>query len=177
MTRKIPNAELGRLSTEEFRGAEKFPFVLVLDNIRSMNNIGSMFRTADAFRIEEILLCGITACPPHREIQRSALDATESVTWRYFEHSREAVEYLRSQGYSIYAVEQAEPRIFLNEMQVIPGQRIALIMGNEVHGVDDELLDLADGCIEIPQYGTKHSFNVAVSAGIVLWELFNKLKQ
>lgn len=174
MLRKLGNEELGRMSADEFKAAEKFPFILMLDNIRSMNNIGSMFRTADAFRIEELLLCGVTACPPHREIQRTALDATESVSWKYFEHSADAIPYLREKGYRIYAVEQAEGAVPLHQLQPVPGERIALIMGNEINGVSEELMELVDGCIEIPQFGTKHSFNVAVSAGITLWDLYSK---
>lgn len=172
--RKLSNEELGRMDADAFKGSEKFPFVLVLDNIRSMNNIGSMFRTADAFRIQELLLCGLTACPPHREIQRTALDATESVDWKYFNETREAIPYLRQKGYRIYAVEQATPSIPLHTLHIAPGEKIALIMGNEVNGVDEILLPLVDGCIEIPQFGTKHSLNVAVSTGIVLWDIFTK---
>ncbi len=172
--RKLSNDELDRLDVEAFKDAAKFPFILVLDNIRSMNNIGSMFRTADAFRIEELLLCGLTACPPHREIQRTALDATSSVAWKYFNETREAIPYLRDKGYKIFAVEQADPSQLLQFVQPVPGEKIALIMGNEVNGVDEILLPLIDGCIEIPQFGTKHSLNVAVSTGIVLWDLFNK---
>jgi tRNA G18 (ribose-2'-O)-methylase SpoU len=174
MPRKIPNDELGRLSIDGFKNAGKYPFILVLDNIRSMQNIGSIFRTADAFRIEGLLLCGITACPPHREIQRSALDATESVDWKYFENTADAITYLRSLNYTIYAVEQADPMIPLQQFELRAGQKTALILGNEINGVDEGLLKLVDGCIEIPQFGTKHSLNVAVSAGIVLWDLFVK---
>lgn len=174
MLRKLGNDELGRLSAEEFKNSEKFPFILVLDNIRSMNNIGSMFRTADAFRIEEMLLCGVTACPPHREIQRTALDATESVAWQYFAQGTDALDYLKAKGYKIFAVEQAEGAVLLNDMKFTPETKIALIMGNEINGVDAELMKMVDGCIEIPQFGTKHSFNVAVSAGITLWDLYTK---
>ncbi len=174
MLRKRSNEELGRLDAGQFKSAEKYPLVLVLDNIRSMNNIGSMFRTADAFRIEEMLLCGLTACPPHREIQRTALDATESVSWTYYSHTTDALAYLKKKGYRIYAVEQAEGSVPLNAFQPAPDEKIALIMGNEINGVDDALMDQVDGCLEIPQFGTKHSFNVAVSAGIVLWDLFTK---
>lgn len=174
MIRKIPNHALGRLDVAAFRNAPKFPFILVLDNIRSMQNIGSLFRTADAFRIEEILLCGITACPPHREIQRAALDATESVCWKYFEHTRQAIDYLRDKKYTLWAVEQTEPGILLQDTSLLPGQATALIFGNEIHGVDENILPLTDACISIPQFGTKHSLNVAVSAGIVLWDLFRK---
>ena len=174
MFTKIPNEALRRLDIESFKKAEKFPIIIVLDNIRSMQNIGSMFRTGDAFRVEEILLCGITACPPHREIQRAALDATESVSWQYFETTRQALEYLKSKGYTIYAVEQASPAVALQDLRVSEGQKAAFVFGNEVDGVDERLFDLVDACIEIPQFGTKHSFNVAVSLGIVLWGLYEK---
>lgn len=174
MLRKLGIDEMGRLDVAGFKAAEKHPFVLVLDNIRSMNNIGSMFRTADAFRIEEILLCGLTACPPHREIQRTALDATESVDWTYFEHTADAIAHLKTRGYRIYAVEQAQGASLLCDFRPAKEGKIALILGNEVNGVDEALLEQVDGCLEIPQFGTKHSFNVAVSAGIVLWDLFSK---
>jgi 23S rRNA (guanosine2251-2'-O)-methyltransferase len=170
--RKLANTEMGRLSIDEFKSAPKFPFVLVLDNIRSMSNIGSIFRTADAFRIEELLLCGITACPPHREIQRTALDASESVKWKYYEHTESAVRHLHKHDYAVYAAEQVEGSILLQDFKPVTGKKIAVIMGNELHGIDDNILSIVDGCIEIPQYGTKHSFNVAVSAGIILWDLF-----
>jgi 23S rRNA (guanosine2251-2'-O)-methyltransferase len=173
--RKLGNDELGRMNIEEFKQSQKFPFVLVLDNIRSMNNIGSMFRTADAFRIEEMLLCGLTACPPHREIQRTALDAAESVAWKYFEKTLEAINYLREKKYLIYAIEQAEPSLSLYKFRPTVNQKIALIMGNEINGVDEQLIPYIEGCIEIPQFGTKHSLNVAVSAGIVLWDVFSKV--
>ena len=172
--RKLSNGELGRLSIEEFKTAPKFPFVLVLDNIRSMSNIGSMFRTGDAFRVEELLLCGITACPPHREIQRTALDAAESVSWQYFEQTILAVKYLHKKGYAVYAAEQASKSVLLQDFQPVSGKKIAVIFGNELRGIDDQILSVVDACIEIPQYGTKHSFNVAVSAGIILWDLFYK---
>jgi 23S rRNA (guanosine2251-2'-O)-methyltransferase len=174
--RKLANSELGRLTIEGFRSAPKFPFVLVLDNIRSMNNIGSIFRTADAFRIEEILLCGVTACPPHREIQRTALDAAESVSWQYFEQTSLAVTYLRKKGFEIYAIEQTDNAVFLQDIKPEKKTKTAIILGNEINGVDEQLLPLVDGCIEIPQFGTKHSFNVAVTAGIVLWDFYSKTK-
>jgi tRNA G18 (ribose-2'-O)-methylase SpoU len=170
--KKLSNEELGRMDAAAFKAAEKFPFIIVLDNIRSMNNIGSIFRTADAFRIEELLLCGLTACPPHREIQRTALDATESVSWTYFEETAQCIPYLRSKAYRIYALEQAVPSVMLQDSGLEAGEKIALIVGNEIDGVDEKLLPMVDGCIEIPQYGTKHSLNVAVSTGIALWELF-----
>jgi 23S rRNA (guanosine2251-2'-O)-methyltransferase len=172
--RKLANNELGRLSTAEFHAATKFPFILILDNIRSLHNVGSVFRTADAFRIEELLLCGFTGCPPHREIQRTALDATESVKWKYFETTLQAVEYLHERNYKVYALEQTDSSILLQNFKIPEKDRIAIILGNEISGVEENLLPHIEGCIEIPQFGTKHSFNVAVSAGILLWELFNK---
>lgn len=172
---KLKNDELNRMSIDEFKNSQKHPFVIVLDNIRSMNNIGSIFRTADAFRVEEMLLCGITACPPHREIQRTALDAAESVSWKYFDNTISAIEYLRKTEYSVYAIEQTTNAIDLQNF-IPEKEKIAFIFGNEVNGVDDKLLSIADGSIQIPQFGTKHSFNVAVSAGIVLWDIFTKKK-
>ncbi len=173
--RKTANDELNRLTTSEFREASKLPVRVVLDNIRSQHNIGSVFRTADAFLLEGIYLCGITATPPHREIHKTALGATESVEWSYYPTTLEAVESLRTKGYSIWVVEQAEGSQMLQNLVLPFNQPIALVFGNEVNGVDDVIMELADGCIEIPQYGTKHSLNIAVSAGIVIWEVFNRL--
>lgn len=167
--------ELGRKTTAEFHNSEKFPLILVLDNVRSMMNIGSVFRTADAFLIESILLCGITATPPHREIQKTALGATESVNWMYFEKTTEAVQFLHERGYQVFALEQADSSIDLKSFAPQKNQSFALVFGNEVKGVDDEVLKVCDGCIEIPQFGTKHSLNVAVTAGIVVWDLYSKL--
>lgn len=172
--RKLLNRELGRLTPDQFRNSEKAPFSIVLDNVRSQNNVGSVFRTADAFRIRKIYLCGITACPPHRDIQKTALGATESVEWSYHETTQEAVNILKSEGYRIIAVEQTEGSIPLQDMNVVPGHKYALIFGHEVNGVDQKIVDQCDMCIEIPQFGTKHSFNIAVSSGIVLWELNRK---
>lgn len=169
--RKRSNAELNRLNTEEFKAAQKIPLVVVLDNVRSLNNIGSIFRTADAFRIEEVLLCGITARPPHKDIRKTALGATESVAWRYFEQTQEALNDLRSKNYKIAAVEQAENAYALNDFEVDLSQGLAVVFGHEVQGVAQEVVDLCDAVIEIPQFGTKHSLNVSVSAGIVLWNL------
>lgn len=166
--RKRSNAELNRLNPEEFKAAQKIPLVVVLDNIRSLNNIGSIFRTADAFRIEEVLLCGITARPPHKDIRKTALGATESVAWRYFEQTQEALNDLRSKNYKIAAVEQAENAYALNDFEVDLSQGLAVVFGHEVQGVAQEVVDLCDAVIEIPQFGTKHSLNVSVSAGIVL---------
>lgn len=174
MTRKLKMEELNRMSPDEFRKAEKFPVVVVLDNIRSMNNIGSFFRTADAFRLQELILCGITATPPHRDIHKTALGATESMAWRYFPTTLEAVERLRKEGFQIISVEQAEESRKLNEdFELKPP--IALIFGNEVDGVEQEAIDRSDFCVEIPQYGAKHSLNVTVCAGIVIWEIFKRL--
>lgn len=167
---KLSMEDLGRINTEEFRRSEKNPVVLVLDNVRSLHNVGSAFRTADSFLIEAIYLCGVTGTPPHREIEKTALGATQSVNWKYFKTTAEAVAELRSQGYFIAAVEQAQHAVKLNHFQK-PEGGLALIAGNEVYGVEQEVIDLCDTCIEIPQFGTKHSLNVAVSIGIVLWEL------
>ena len=173
--RKRTMPELNRLSVEEFKSAEKMPVVVVLDNIRSQNNTGSVFRTADAFRLQGVYLCGITATPPHREIHKTALGATESVDWQYFPATLEAVKSLLAQGYTILAVEQAEGSILLTDFRPAAGGKFAIVFGNEVNGVDDEVLPFASGCIEIPQYGTKHSINVSVAVGIVIWDLFIKM--
>ena len=172
--RKLQNSELERKTVEQFRVSQKAPFTIVLDNVRSQSNVGSVFRTADAFLVEEICLCGITARPPHREIQKTALGATESVAWRYFQSTEEAINELKGRGYFIIAVEQAEGAIELQDMKLIPGKKYALIFGHEVNGVEQSIIDSCDQCLEIPQFGTKHSFNIAVSAGIVLWEINKK---
>ena len=169
--KKLLNSELNRLSVEEFKAVEKLPVMIVLDNIRSQNNIGSVFRTCDAFLMQGIFLCGITSVPPHREIHKTALGATESVDWKYFGQTIEAVRELREQGYRILAIEQAEGSIMLQDFRWETGEKIALVFGNEIDGVSGEVMDEIDGCIEIPQYGTKHSINISVSAGIVLWHL------
>ncbi|HPS97806.1 MAG TPA: RNA methyltransferase [Bacteroidales bacterium] len=174
--RKLTNDELNRKSVTEFRASEKSPFIIVLDNVRSLNNVGSIFRTADAFLVEAVWLCGITATPPHREIHKTALGATESVEWKYFESSAEAVRVLKERDYAIVSVEQAEGAVSLDRFATEPGKRYALVFGHEIRGVAEEVVNLSDACIEIPQYGTKHSFNVAVSAGIVLWELAGRIK-
>lgn len=173
--RKLKITELNRLSAEEFRAAEKIPLVVVLDDIRSLHNVGSVFRTSDAFRIARIYLCGITARPPHPEIHKTALGAEFSVDWIYKRDTLEAVSELKAENYTIYAVEQAEGSIMLDRFDTHTGQRYAVILGNEVKGVKQEVIDACDGCIEIPQYGTKHSLNVSVTAGIVLWDLFKRL--
>lgn len=172
--KKFTTQEIERLSVGEFKEQEKLPVVVVLDNIRSQHNIGSVFRTSDAFRIESLHLCGITATPPSREIHKTALGATESVDWKYFATTAESLKSLKDLGYVIVAVEQASESVKVHEYIPKEGQKTAIILGNEVHGVDDDIMDMADICVEIPQYGTKHSLNVAVSAGIVLWEFIKK---
>lgn len=167
--------ELQRKSPESFRASDKFPLVLVLDNVRSMMNTGSVFRTADAFLLEAIFLCGITATPPHREIHKTALGATESVCWEYFPETTQAIQRLKGDGFKVYALEQTEGSIGLQSFQPRPGQKYALVFGNEVKGVSENALKLCDGCVEIPQFGTKHSLNVAVTAGMVVWDFFCKL--
>ena len=174
--RKLSITELHRISAEEFKQAEKLPLVVVLDNVRSLHNIGSVFRTADAFRIECICLCGITACPPHPEMHKTALGAEFTVDWRYVENTVEAVDDLRAAGYTVYAVEQVEGSTMLDNLRLDPSKRYAVVLGNEVKGVQQEVVDHCDGCIEIPQYGTKHSLNVSVTAGIVMWDLFKLLR-
>ncbi len=175
--RKLRIEELNRLSKEEFKRARKNPVYVILDNIRSLNNIGSIFRTCDAFLVEKIFLCGITAVPPHKEIHKTALGATESVDWEYFEDTLTVVQKLKSEGIKVWSVEQADRSTMLEDIRIVPGMRLALVFGHEVRGVDQAILDVSDACIEIPQYGTKHSFNVAVSAGIVLWEVAGKIKR
>jgi tRNA G18 (ribose-2'-O)-methylase SpoU len=173
--RKLTMPELKRLTIEEFKASEKLPVVVVLDNIRSQNNIGSVFRTADAFRLSAVYLCGITATPPHREIHKTALGATDSVDWFYMPTTLDAVNVLRSEGYTILAVEQAEGSIKLPEYQPPSDEKFAVIFGNEVNGIDDEVFQHVQHCIEIPQYGTKHSINVSVAVGIVIWDFFGKI--
>jgi 23S rRNA (guanosine2251-2'-O)-methyltransferase len=173
--RKLKLDELNRVSVAEFKAGEKLPVVVVLDNVRSMHNIGSVFRTADGFAVEQLLLCGITAQPPHREIEKTALGATQSVNWKYFNDTLLAVAQLRNEGYQIIAIEQAENSIMLNQFTPVASEKYALIFGNEVNGVSERVMQNIDACLEIPQFGTKHSFNVVVSAGIVLWDLFSKM--
>jgi len=169
--KKTTAEEMKRVDIEQYKKLEKTPMIVVLDNIRSMNNIGSFFRTADAFRIEQLHLCGITACPPHREITKTALGSTESVRWQYFETTLDSIKWLKLNNYLIFAVEQVDTPIFLQNFEWDSTEKIALILGNEVFGVSDEVLPLCDGAIEIPQIGTKHSLNVSVSAGMVMWHL------
>ncbi len=173
--RKLLNDELDRLSLEEFKQVEKIPVWVVLDNVRSLNNIGSVFRTADAFRLEGIFLCGITATPPHREIHKTALGATESVKWEYRGETLEAISELKLEGCQILAVEQAEGAVRLDQVQMSGDQKYALVFGHEIRGVDQKVVDMCDLCIEIPQFCTKHSLNISVAAGIVIWEMFRGL--
>lgn len=171
MFRKLQNEELNRISTEEFRQAQKIPVVIVLDNIRSQNNVGSVFRTSDAFRVEKIYLCGITSTPENREVHKTALGAEDAVEWEYIKETMTAVTRLKAEGYRIYSIEQAENTTTLEEFSIDLNGKYALIFGNEVKGVQQEVIDASDGCIEIPQFGTKHSFNISVTVGIVLWQI------
>ncbi|WP_066630580.1 RNA methyltransferase [Labilibacter marinus] len=168
--RKLRNKELNRLSVEEFKQTEKTPIIAVLDNIRSLNNVGSVFRTSDALCLEEIFLCGITPTPPHNDIHKTALGAEDSMSWEYYEDTLSAIEHLKKNDYKVYCVEQAEGSTSLISFKPQLGEKVALIFGNEVKGVQQSVVDASDGCIEIPQFGTKHSLNISVSAGIVLWE-------
>ncbi|MBI4930670.1 MAG: RNA methyltransferase [Bacteroidetes bacterium] len=175
--RKLKNSELERKSLKEFRSSEKLPIVIVLDNVRSAYNVGSVFRTADAFPVEAIYLCGITCYPPHKEIRKTALGAEDTVSWKYFKSMLESIHELKNAGYKIYAVEQAEGSILLDNSELrTPNIKLALVFGHEVDGVQQDVVNACDGCIEIPQGGTKHSLNIAVSAGVVLWEFFRKEK-
>lgn len=173
--RKLSNEELKRISPEAFKQMRKMPVIAVLDNIRSMHNIGSVFRTADAFSLEAVYLCGITATPPNKEIYKTALGATESVHWEYFSTTAEALTALKNKGYTIIAIEQFDDSLFLNAFIPAPDTHYALVFGNEINGIDETLIPLLDGSIEIPQSGTKHSLNIAVSAGVVLWDFFQKI--
>lgn len=172
--RKLSMDELGRKSVEEFKQAAKRPVIAVLDNIRSMHNVGSVFRTADAFLIEAILLCGYTPQPPHRDINKTALGAAETVDWMFFSTAAEAVSMLKTNGYKVYAIEQTEGSILLQNFSLQRNEKIAVVFGNEVEGVNDDVLKMVDGSIEIPQSGMKHSLNISVAAGIVLWEIYRK---
>ncbi len=174
--RKLKNSELGRLNVEEFKKAVKIPLIVILDNIRSLNNIGSVFRTSDAFMIEKIYLCGITAKPPHKEIHKTALGATESVDWEYTEDTLELVKELQNNNVKVVSIEQAENSIMLQDFVIQKGNKYAVIFGNEVKGVQQEVVTISDHCIEIPQFGTKHSLNISVSCGVVLWDIFKKIK-
>jgi 23S rRNA (guanosine2251-2'-O)-methyltransferase len=174
--RKLKNSELNRLSTEDFRKAEKSPFCIILDNVRSLNNIGSVFRTADAFLAAKIYLCGITATPPNKDIHKTALGSTESVEWEYYKNTIEAVIALKKEGYTIVAVEQTTGSISLENFRIEPGKKYAFVFGHEVRGVEQSVVDICDYCLDIPQYGTKHSLNISVSTGIVLWEVFRQIR-
>lgn len=168
--------ELNRISVEEYKEANKLPLIVVLDNVRSLNNIGSVFRTSDAFRVEAIYLCGITATPPHADIHKTALGAEDSVNWVYFEDTLAAIHELKQKEYKIYAVEQAEDSIMLDELHLTPDQKVAIVLGNEVKGVRQEVVNQCDYCVEIPQFGTKHSLNVSVAGGIVIWDFSKQLR-
>lgn len=174
--RKLENSELERKSVEDFKTAAKTPLIIVMDDIRSLNNIGSVFRTADAFLVEKIYLCGITAKPPHKEIQKTALGATDTVAWEHYEKVTDVIKKIQSEGVTVLAIEQVEQAYLLDTFILDKSKKYALVFGNEVYGVSQDAVALCDGCIEIPQLGTKHSLNIAVSAGIVIWDLFKQLK-
>lgn len=178
MSKKLTTAEMGRMNIDQYRKANKLPFVVVLDNVRSQHNVGAVFRTADAMRIERVILCGICCCPPNQEIHKTALGAEESVEWQYFKETKEVVKALKEEGYTVYAVEQAHDSVTLEDVaeQIINCPQIAVILGHEVFGVQQEVVDMCDGCIEIPQYGTKHSMNVSVTAGIVMYRISEALR-
>lgn len=175
--RKLENSELNRKSIADFKNSKKTPVIIILDDIRSLNNIGSVFRTADAFLIEKIYLCGITATPPNKEIHKTALGATETVDWEYKENVLEVIQILRDDNVTVLAIEQVEDSVFLNNFKLDKNKKYAFIFGNEVFGVSQNAISICDGTVEIPQLGTKHSLNIAVSAGIVIWDIFNKLNQ
>jgi len=174
--RKLKNNELNRKSIEEFKQTSKMPLIVILDNIRSLNNIGSVFRTADAFLVEKVYLCGITAKPPHKDIQKTALGATETVVWEHVENILDLLQVLKNENITVISIEQAEKATMLNDFSVEKDQKYAVIFGNEVFGVQQEVVDASNHCIEIPQFGTKHSLNISVSVGIVIWDLFVKMK-
>lgn len=174
--RKLKNSELERLAVKEFKSAKKTPLIVILDNIRSLNNIGSVFRTSDAFLIEKIYLCGITAKPPHKDIHKTALGATDSVDWEHVEDTIKLVKKLQAEGILVASIEQAENSVQLQNFSPSKNKKLAIIFGNEVKGVQQQIVSISDYCIEIPQYGTKHSLNISVSCGVVLWELFNKMQ-
>ena len=176
MMKKLRTIEMQRLTVEQFREAEKLPLVVVLDDVRSMHNVGSVFRTGDAFRIERVCLCGITSTPPSTEIHKTALGAEDSVSWSYCGNALEAVEALKADGYEILSVEQAHGSTMLQDFMPLSGKKYAVVLGNEVKGVHQEVVDASDGCLEIPQFGTKHSLNVSVAAGIIIWHFAKNLK-
>jgi tRNA G18 (ribose-2'-O)-methylase SpoU len=173
--RKLKNEELNRKSIVEFKAASKTPLILILDNVRSLNNIGSVFRTSDAFLIEKIYLCGITACPPHKDIHKTALGATENVLWEHCESTLEVVKKLLAQGTSVWAVEQTEGALSLDQFKPNPHTSYAFVLGNEVHGVGQEVVDTCGKALEIPQFGTKHSLNISVATGVIVWDFFTKM--
>jgi tRNA G18 (ribose-2'-O)-methylase SpoU len=175
--RKLRNEELGRISREEFKDSRKVPVILVLDNVRSMNNVGSIFRTADAFLLEGIYLCGITSQPPHREIEKTALGATSTVAWKYFKNVSEAIAELKRQQYLIVSVEQTDTNVRLDKFIPQPEKKYALLFGHEMNGISEEAIQMSDFALEVPQYGTKHSLNIAVCAGIVVWDIYSKLNK
>lgn len=175
MYRKLKITELNRISVEAFKEADKLPLVVVLDNVRSLHNIGSVFRTSDAFRVECICLCGITAVPPHAEIHKTALGAEDTVDWKYYQNTVDAVDELKQNGYTVFSIEQVEGSTMLDKWEMDRNKKYAIVFGNEVKGVEQEVINHSDGCIEIPQYGTKHSLNVSVTAGIVIYECANRL--
>lgn len=176
MREKLSMEQLRRISVDEYKSSEKSPLIIIADNVRSMHNVGSIFRTSDAFLVEKIYLCGITPTPPHREIQKTALGATESVDWQYAENTLEVVNQLKKEGWKILALEQTTNSVMLDELKVEKGEKIAIVLGNEVDGVNQEVINLCHKAVEIPQFGTKHSFNVSVSCGIMLWQVYLCLK-
>ena len=175
--RKLKVEELNRIDIQAFKEAKKIGLTIVLDNIRSLNYVGSVFRTSDAFRVDEILLCGITAQPPHVDIHKTALGAEDSVAWRHFDETIDAVNELKEEGYTVYSIEQAENSISLSDLALDTDKKYAIVMGHEVHGVQQSVIDASNGCIEIPQYGTKHSLNIAVATGIVIWSFYSQLNE
>lgn len=176
MREKLSMQQLGRISVDQYKSSEKSPLIIIADNVRSMHNVGSIFRTSDAFLVEKIYLCGITPTPPHREIQKTALGATESVDWQYAEDTLDVVNQLKKEGWTILALEQTTNSVMLDELKVEKGEKIAIVLGNEVDGVNQEVINLCHKAVEIPQFGTKHSFNVSVSCGIMLWQVYLCLK-
>lgn len=176
MNRKLKSEELARIDRLDFKESKKFEVIIILDNIRSGNNVGSVFRTSDAFRLESIYLCGITAQPPQRDIQKTALGATETVNWQYFPETIEAVNYAKEKKYTVLCIEQTKNAIMLDKFIPVMGKKYAIVLGNEVRGVQQQVIDQSDGSIELPQFGTKHSFNVSVTTGMVLWDFFVKLR-
>lgn len=176
MREKLSMQQLGRISVDEYKSSEKSPLIIIADNVRSMHNVGSIFRTSDAFLVEKIYLCGITPTPPHREIQKTALGATESVDWQYAENTLDVINQLKKEGWTILALEQTTNSVMLDDLKVEKGEKIAIVLGNEVEGVNQEVINLCHKAVEIPQFGTKHSFNVSVSCGIMLWQVYLCLK-